>query len=214
MSVKIMGLVWDTQLPPNERYVLLAYADHADHYGKNIYPAIRTVAAKTGYSERQVQRITGQLETKGYLVPDGAGPHGTNKWAVPMRGDKLSPRQFVTKGVTPTSPKPSLKPSDNEEEVRPTQNIYTLYENVVGPINSLIADELKDAEERFPWEWIVEAFKEAATKNARNWKYIYTILDRWEREGFQTDNRENGSKKKAQAQDDVKDAMALFMESD
>lgn len=35
MSVKQMALVWDLDLPPNKRLVLLAYADHADDDGDN-----------------------------------------------------------------------------------------------------------------------------------------------------------------------------------
>ncbi len=33
MSGKISGMVWDADLPRNLKYVLLAYADHADHEG-------------------------------------------------------------------------------------------------------------------------------------------------------------------------------------
>jgi hypothetical protein len=35
-----MSLVWATDLPPNEGLVLFAYADHADHEGGNIWPAV------------------------------------------------------------------------------------------------------------------------------------------------------------------------------
>lgn len=80
MSVKMMGAVWDTVMSPNEKLVLLAYADHADHKGNNIFPSIKLISSKTGYSERQVQRITKLLEQKGYLVTDGVGPYSTNKW--------------------------------------------------------------------------------------------------------------------------------------
>src|SRR5258707_9134395 len=83
VSVKIMGLVWDldnSQIDRGEKYILLAYADHADHQGKNIFPAIATICKKTGYKEREAQVITRSLEQKGYLVEDGQGPHGTNKW--------------------------------------------------------------------------------------------------------------------------------------
>ena len=70
MSVKIMGLVWDLDLPQNEKFVLLAYADHADHNGNNIFPAVSTIAEKTGYSERSIQGITRSLEEKGYLIKE------------------------------------------------------------------------------------------------------------------------------------------------
>lgn len=103
MSVKAMGLVWDTTCPaeingheykPGHKYVLLAYADHADHAGRNIYPAVATVARKTGYDERTVQRLTHEMETMGLLISDGDGPRGTNRFRLPYNagGDKLSPQ--------------------------------------------------------------------------------------------------------------------------
>ena len=102
MSVKAMGLVWDMECPakinnlgfkPGHKYTLIAYADHADHNGKNIYPSVKTIARKTGYEERSVQRLTHELEIMGVLVEDGQGPRGTNRWYIPFSetGDKISP---------------------------------------------------------------------------------------------------------------------------
>ena len=68
MSAKVSGAVWDLELPHNEKLVLLAMADHADHNGHNVYPSLRLIAWKTDYDERQVRRIVDILETKGVLV--------------------------------------------------------------------------------------------------------------------------------------------------
>ena len=68
MSVRVMSQVWDLKLPHASKFVLLAMADHADHDGNNVYPSVRTVALKTGYSVRQVQRIITALEADGLLV--------------------------------------------------------------------------------------------------------------------------------------------------
>lgn len=62
-------------------------------------------------------------------------------------------------------------------------DIYSLYEQNIGILTPIIADELQDAEHRFPADWVQEAFKEAVKANVRNWKYIFGILKRWEREG-------------------------------
>ena len=62
-------------------------------------------------------------------------------------------------------------------------NIYSLYEANIGSITPLIADELRDADERFPAEWIEDAIREAAELNKRSWRYVRTILQRWETEG-------------------------------
>ena len=65
-----MALVWDLDneiIDREEKYVLLAYTDHADHDGKNMFPSIELICNKTGYKERSVQAITRSLEEKGFL---------------------------------------------------------------------------------------------------------------------------------------------------
>jgi DnaD/phage-associated family protein len=62
-------------------------------------------------------------------------------------------------------------------------NIFTLYEQNVGLVLPLVADELREAEEHFPREWVEEAFRQAVQQNKRKWSYIRAILRRWETEG-------------------------------
>jgi len=101
MSVRVMGAVWDLDIPRAQKFVLLAYADHADHEGHNIWPAVPTIAKKTGYKDRAVQSITRSLERDGYLVDDGEGINGTNKFRIPMRGAEIAP--LPSKGVQKTT---------------------------------------------------------------------------------------------------------------
>ena len=68
-------------------------------------------------------------------------------------------------------------------EEKPKADIFTLYEQNIGLLTPLIAEELKEAEKLYPKEWIAEAFKEAASLNKRNWRYIARILERWATEG-------------------------------
>jgi DNA replication protein len=65
----------------------------------------------------------------------------------------------------------------------PAVNIFTLYEQNIGIITPMIAEELKEADKIYPPQWIEEAFKEAVTLNKRSWKYIARILERWASEG-------------------------------
>lgn len=137
MSVKAQGLVWDLECPkkygdlmfkPSHKYVLIAYSDHADHHGKNMWPAVPTIAKKTGLDDRSVQRLTHDLEAMGLLVEDGQGPRGTNRWCLPYndKGDKLSPvaicqgdKTADSLGDIPSGDIPSgvnLSPEVNEPE--------------------------------------------------------------------------------------------------
>ena len=65
----------------------------------------------------------------------------------------------------------------------PAINIFAIYEQNIGMITPMIAEELKEAEKLYTPQWIEEAFKVAVTLNKRSWKYIARILERWASEG-------------------------------
>jgi DnaD/phage-associated family protein len=62
-------------------------------------------------------------------------------------------------------------------------DIFTLYEQNIGMLTPIIAEELKEAEKLYPASWIQDAFKEAVDLNKRSWRYISRILERWAAEG-------------------------------
>lgn len=64
-----MGEVWGLTLPREQKYVLIALADHADHEGNHVYPSVGLVAWKTDYSERQIRRILEELEKVAAIIP-------------------------------------------------------------------------------------------------------------------------------------------------
>lgn len=64
-------------------------------------------------------------------------------------------------------------------------NIFTLYEQNMGGMTPYIADQLRQAEQDYPEVWIVEAIQLAIENNARNWRYVAAILERWTNEGRQ-----------------------------
>ena len=68
-------------------------------------------------------------------------------------------------------------------------NIYRLYEENIGPLTPMIAEELKEAESAYPAEWIEDALRIAVENNARNWRYVSAILNRWKEKG--RDERKN-----------------------
>jgi DnaD/phage-associated family protein len=62
-------------------------------------------------------------------------------------------------------------------------NIFVLYEQNIGPLTPLLAEELMEAEDTYPVSWIEDAFREAVELNKRSWRYIQRILERWAAEG-------------------------------
>jgi DNA replication protein len=74
-------------------------------------------------------------------------------------------------------------------------DIFTLYEQNIGMLTPMIADELRDAEQLYPQDWIRDAIKEAVALNKRSWRYIAKILENWSAEG-KSDGTHRGDSKK------------------
>jgi DNA replication protein len=64
-----------------------------------------------------------------------------------------------------------------------TPNIFVLFEQNIGPLTPMLAEELMEAEKTYPASWIEDAFREAVRSNARNWRYAEAILKRWADKG-------------------------------
>jgi DnaD/phage-associated family protein len=130
MSVKAMGMVWELDLSQRDLIVLLALADHADHFGGNVYPSLGLIAWKVGVSERTVQRSVSKLVKMGVLESQPR-PGKTTVYVLKLdrcpkkqpyladnprqsaTPDKLSPLTHQPKSVrgtpdTAVSPEPSI----------------------------------------------------------------------------------------------------------
>lgn len=68
MSGLVIGKCYGVQVTHPQQTVLIALADHANDDGAAVYPSIAFIAWKTGYSERQVTRLVGDLQRLGILV--------------------------------------------------------------------------------------------------------------------------------------------------
>lgn len=112
---------------------------------------------------------------------DVGGSAGTDQWYLPNSegGRKLA--ADIESGVVDLPEARRVTRVAAEE--RPS--IYTLYEQNIGLLQPLIAEELREAEETYPTEWLEDAFKVAVENNVRRWSYVRAILERWRLEGKQ-----------------------------
>lgn len=79
-------------------------------------------------------------------------------------------------------------------------NIFVLYEQNIGPLTPIIADQLRDAEQIYRSEWIEEAIALAVQNNVRRWSYVLAILERWRQEGKRDGISRRDSQKELQRQ--------------
>jgi DNA replication protein len=101
-----------------------------------------------------------------YFLNDEAGRQAAAKLA----SGELRPGGFKVVGKPDV---PAEKPPD----------IFTLYEQNIGLLTPLVADELREAEKLYPPEWLRDAIREAALHNKRSIRYISKILENWSAEG-------------------------------
>ena len=72
-------------------------------------------------------------------------------------------------------------PYEPSDRARP--NIFALYENNIGTMTPMVAEQLKEAEGEYSQAWIREAFEIAVSRNKRSWGYIAALLRSWADEG-------------------------------
>ncbi len=107
-------------------------------------------------------------------------------------------RRAFEKMESEQAPRSNFAPEPATADARP--NVFTLYEQNIGLLTPMLAEELKEAEQQYSAEWIAEAIKIAVENNKRSWSYARKILERWKTEG-----RAETSKKRTHWWDDEYD---------
>jgi DNA replication protein len=109
-----------------------------------------------------------------------------------------SGRQAVTKIQSGELNLPGLKAGKRariDVAAEEQADIFDLYEQNIGMLTPMIADELREAEKTYPETWIRDAVREAVTHGKRKWSYISAILERWSTEGRSDGTYKRDSKK-------------------
>lgn len=98
-------------------------------------------------------------------------------------------KESIYTAATANPYNPLTGETDEEAELtekdEATANVFALFENNIHPITGQIeTDTLTDLLDHYGEQWLTEAIKEAALCSGRSVKYIQSVLERWEREGF------------------------------
>ena len=119
--------------------------------------------------------------TRGTLLRlDMAGSEGVDQCYLPNSESGRKLAQDIESGLVQL---PDARRIERFVPAAERPSIYTLYEQNIGLLQPLIAEQLRDAEETYPTEWIADAFKRAVENNVRKWSYVRAILERWRVEG-------------------------------
>ncbi|MHB0877097.1 MAG: DnaD domain-containing protein [Anaerolineae bacterium] len=96
-------------------------------------------------------------------------------------------REYLARLRTEQVALPDGSPYVEERPVPRRPTVFALYEQNMGPLQPLIAEELEEAQRLYPADWLEDAFRIAAENNARNWRYVRAVLERWRRQGRDSD---------------------------
>jgi len=103
MSIKVMSWVWEQDLPPLDKIVLMAIADHADDDGY-AWPGMKRIAEKCSMEKRTVQRHVEKLQEQQLLKVESRqrndGSSSSNGYTVVMNGTN---REGVAESHPPMS---------------------------------------------------------------------------------------------------------------
>lgn len=132
-----------------------------------------------GGAAEQIRRGLRQAVRRGVFLVHGSGPDDT----VFVVNNDAGRRALAWLKDNGTVIREVAGPDEAPARPRERPNIFALYEDTIGTLTPIVAERLKEAEDRYPPGWIREAFEIAALENKRNWQYIAAILARWGSEG-------------------------------
>ncbi len=138
---------------------------------------LRAASAGGGDAEAEVRRGLGLALRRGTILASRGADAGSEQYTLNTEEGRRAAASGAADGAdgdagTTAWEGPGERP-----------NIYGLYEDNIGMLSPMIAEELREAEELYPQSWIEDAFREAVRANRRSWRYVSAILERWEREG-------------------------------
>ncbi len=127
-----------------------------------------------------------------------------------QQDDGVMPEQIPVKLKEEKLKRREVKEKLNDSELKSAAAAVSIaYEENIGLITPMIADELRALFDDYPSDWTVDAIKEAAKNNVRKMSYILAILKNWQANG-----RTNGAgkKKDVKAADYVTGQYAEFID--
>jgi len=125
MSVRLMSMVFDSDIDSTKKLIMLAVSDFANDEGRSIYPSVSTLCNKTSLSERTVRKQLKELRAKGLLAIEkkstSKSPNTYYIGVQEMQGcRRCTPevQEMQVRGAG-DAPNPPIEPSKNHQEKEP-----------------------------------------------------------------------------------------------
>jgi DnaD/phage-associated family protein len=206
-GIWIPAEIWlDENLTVMEK-VLYAEIDSFCGNGKECFCSNAHFAKMLQVSERQVRRLLCSLEEKGvisrrlvykegskevdkrYLKAIPSEPFDTTPMDIDVRtpGEEIvrTPGEGNVRDTNTVFTNPSSSKGGEEDE--DWQEVLDSYQDNIHPISgSIELDTLKSLYDDYRKKWLLEGIKVMALNNAKSIRYLTTVLESWERDGFKS----------------------------
>ena len=116
------------------------------------------------------ETVLGEVRNGTETVPERYGNRTKN-------GTEIVPNQGGIKE------KETITESDDDGHDLSFADAAAAYEDNIGMLSKILADDIEDAVNEFGASWVIEAIGVAVKANVRRWNYIYAVLKRWKTEG-------------------------------
>jgi len=144
----------------------------------------------TFWSARTIQRVFLDLEKRGLIVSaqfDKSGYDRRKYYRINYDQLRMIDSANLSSSMVPTLASSligitkSINNNDKDDaapkaKTSTTPNVFALYESEIGQLTPMVAEKLKDAEQAYSEQWVLDAIELAVEHNKRNWKYCEAIL--------------------------------------
>lgn len=202
-GIWIPAEIWlDENLTVMEK-VLYAEIDSFCGNGKECFCSNAHFAKMLQVSERRVQQILTAMESKGVITRTVIYKEGTKEverrylkptyFTTPHEIDFTTPHEetfitpheenFVDTNTVFTNPSSSKGGEEDED----WQEVLDSYQDNIHPISgSIELDTLKSLYNDYRKKWLLEGIKVMVLNNAKSIRYLTTVLESWERDGYKS----------------------------
>ena len=119
-----------------------------------------------------IKKSEAGVYTVGFYAPDDEW-HPESDW--PTREEAAGRVIELNGGIK--------RPEENEENKEKLAVVVKCFEENIGIITPMVAEELKDIAEAYPTSWFVEAVRRACEQGKHRLVYVKAILENWRRDG-------------------------------
>jgi len=148
---------------------------------------------------KKVKLISAPKQVSAYNNPHSTVVFVDNNPAEKELLHTKTPQSKVKKSISSCCSSPYSPPEENQpdeetelaEKDDATARVFDLFQDNIHPITGQIeTDTLIDLLDHYGEQWLTEAIRETALNNGHSVKYIKSILEAWERNGFKAEKPE------------------------